>query len=286
MKYAFFGSPEFASIILEKLIGAEMPPALLVCNPDRPMGRKKVITAPHAKQSVLAQDESIRETIEILQPEKVTEIEEQLKAGKYDLFIVAAYGLIIPKHILEIPRLGTIGVHPSLLPRFRGATPIQSVLLSDDTETGVSLFVVDEKVDHGSVLAEEVLESYELNSLTYHSLHDALAELGADMLIRTLPDIQEAITNAKPQDESKATLTSKFKTEDGFVDEQALETAISGANPEQVKIIDRKIRALGGGMGIYTILHGKRTKLLEAEVRGGKLVLKRIQEAGKTPRTL
>lgn len=286
LRYAFFGSPEFASIILEKLIGAGMPPALLVCNPDRPVGRKKIVTAPAAKQSVLAQDESIRETIAILQPEKVSEIEEQLTAGNYDLFIVAAYGLIIPKRILEIPRLGTIGVHPSLLPRFRGATPIQSALLSDDTETGVSVFVVDEKVDHGSVLSEEALESYDLTSLTYPVLHDLLANLGAEMLIRTLPRIEEAIKKAVPQDESKATLTSKFKTEDGFVDEKDLEEAIAGTNPVQVKLIDRKIRALGGGMGIYTILKGTRTKLLEAEIRDGKLVLKRIQVAGKTPKTL
>ncbi len=286
MRYAFFGSPEFAAIILEKLIGAGFPPALLVCNPDRPVGRKKIVTAPAAKQSILAQDESIREQIEILQPEKVTEIEEQLRAGNYDLFIVAAYGLIIPKRILEIPRLGTIGVHPSLLPRFRGATPIQSALLSDDKETGVSLFVVDDKVDHGAVLSEETYEAFDLASVNYATLHDGLAHLGAEMLIRTLPDIEKAIRDAQPQDESKATLTSKFKTEDGFVPEHELQDAVSGMNPELVKTIDRKIRALGGGMGIYTIIKDKRTKLLEAEVRGGKLVLKRVQEAGKTPKTL
>lgn len=286
MKYAFFGSPEFASIILEKLIGADMPPALLVCNPDRPVGRKKIITPPPAKQSVLAQDESIRENIEILQPEKVTEIEEELKKGAYDLFIVAAYANIIPQRILDIPRLGTIGVHPSLLPLFRGATPIQSALLAGVQETGVSLFIVDAKVDHGAVLAEEALDTLDVTTLTYHALHDALAELGASMLIRTLPRIEDAIKSAVPQDESKATFTKKFTTEDGFIHENELSEAVAGTNPEKAREIERKIRALGGGMGIYTILKDKRTKLLEAEVRNGTLVLKRIQEAGKTPKTL
>ncbi|MFA6364776.1 MAG: methionyl-tRNA formyltransferase [Candidatus Paceibacterota bacterium] len=285
MKYAFFGTPEFAAIILERLIGAGLPPAALICNPDRPVGRKKIITPPPAKQSILDQQEDIREQIEIFQPEKVSEIEEQLKAGNYDLFVVAAYGLIIPKRILDIPRLGTIGIHPSLLPHFRGATPIQSALLSNEKETGVSLFMVDEKVDHGSILSEEVLESYELTSLTYPALHDALARLGAEMLIKTLPNIERAIKEAKPQDESKATFTSKFKTEDGFVDEKNLEEALSGTNSEQAVIIDKKIRALGMEPGVYTIRNKERTKLLEAEVHQGKLILKRIQVAGKTPRT-
>ncbi|MFA6407286.1 MAG: methionyl-tRNA formyltransferase [Candidatus Paceibacterota bacterium] len=284
MKYAFFGTPEFAAIILERLIGAGLPPAALICNPDRPVGRKKIITPPPAKQSILDQQEDIREQIEILQPEKVLEIEEQLKAGNYDLFVIAAYGLIIPKRILDIPRLHTIGIHPSLLPHFRGATPIQSALLSNEKETGVSLFMVDEKVDHGSILSEEILESYELTSLTYPALHDALARLGAEMLIKIFPTIEKAIKDAKPQDESKATFTSKFKTEDGFVDEKNLEEALSGTHPEQAILIDKKIRALGVEPGVYTIRNKERTKLLEAEVRQGKLILKRIQVAGKTPR--
>ncbi len=285
MKYAFFGSPEFAAIILERLIGADMPPALLVCNPDRPVGRKKILTAPAAKQSVLAQDESVRERIEVAQPEKPKEIEEMLRKGNFDLFIVAAYGNIIPKSVLSIPRLGTVGVHPSLLPKFRGATPIQSALISGEEQTGVSLFVVDEKVDHGAILNMETLEE-SLHAMNYATLHDALARLGADMLIKTLPRIERALEDALPQNESAATFTKKFESQDGFVDEKDLEAATSGANKAKAIELDRKIRALNPEPGVYTIKDGVRTKLLEADIIDGKLVLRVIQVAGKTPKAL
>lgn len=283
MKYVFFGTPEFASIILEKLIGAGFPPAVIVCNPDRPAGRKKIITPPPAKQSVLDQDESIRETIAIHQPEKVKEIEAILRAGNFDLFIIAAYGKIIPKSILEIPKFGTIGVHPSLLPKHRGSSPIQSAILEGDVETGVSLFMVDELVDHGPVVTMERLESCDINSVTYPALHDALANLGAEMLIRLLPKIGKDKIELTSQNESTATFTKKFVTEDGFVEEADLNDALRGNAPDKALIIDRKIRALNPDPGAYTIRDGVRTKLLEAELHSGTLVLKKIQIAGKLP---
>lgn len=283
IKYAFFGTPEFASIILEKLIGAGLPPAIVICNPDRPVGRKKIITPPPAKQSVLDQDESIRETIEIYQPEKVKEIEEILRNGNFDLFVIAAYGKIIPKSILEIPKFGTIGVHPSLLPKHRGSSPIQSAILEGDTETGVSLFMVDELVDHGAVVAMEMLESCDMNSITYPALHDALANLGAEMLLSLLPKIGKEKIELSAQNESAATFTKKFVTEDGFVEEADLNEALKGNAPQKALTIDRVVRALNPDPGAYTVRNGERTKLLETELRGGMLLLKKIQIAGKLP---
>lgn len=286
MKYAFFGTPEFASIVLEKLIGAGMPPAIVVCNPDRPAGRKKIITPPPAKQSVLEQSEEIRETIAIYQPEKVKEIEEVLRNGNFDLFVIAAYGKIIKKEILEIPKYGTIGVHPSLLPQHRGSSPIQSSILMGDKKTGVSLFMVDELVDHGPVVAMETLEDCDMDSITYPALHDALGTLGAEMLLQVLPKVGKEKIALTHQDESEATFTKKFVTEDGFVDEKMLAEAVAGTARETALIIDRKIRALNPDPGVYTIKNGERMKLLEAVLKDGKLVLKKIQMAGKLPQSV
>lgn len=286
ISYAFFGTPEFASIILEKLIGAGMPPVALICNPDRPVGRKKIVTPPPAKASILSQDESIRETITILQPEKVKEIEAQLRELQCDIFIVAAYGNIIPQSILSIPRLGTIGVHPSLLPRLRGATPIQSAILTGEQTTGVSLFVVDAKVDHGPVIAQEELGDIDMHSVTYPELHHALAELGATMLIQTLPVITKAIAEAPLQDESKVTMTTKFTSQDGEINASDLQKAMSGEAPELAITIDRKIRAFNPEPSVFTIRDGVRTKLLQSAIRDGALVLKQIQIAGKLPQSL
>lgn len=286
LTYAFFGTPEFASLILEKLISAGMPPTAVICNPDRPVGRKKIITPPPAKRSVLEQSEEIRDTITLYQPEKVKEIEGVLRESNFDVFIIVAYGKIIPKSILEIPKFGVIGVHPSLLPKHRGSSPIQGAILEGDKETGVSLFMVDEYVDHGPVLMEEVLESYDLDSITYLALHDALARLGAEMLATLLPKVGKEKLTLTHQEEPLATFTKKFVTEDGYVDENDLNDALSGNAHEKALLIDRKIRALNPEPGVYSIRKGERTKLLEAELRDGKLVLTKIQIAGKTPQAV
>ena len=264
MQYAFFGSPEFAAIILEKLINAGIPPAVVVCNPDRPAGRKKTITPPPTK--IIAGKYGIT----ILQPEKFEEgIKYQISSIKADFFIVAAYAKILPKEIIEIPRLGVIGVHPSLLPKYRGATPIQSAILNGERETGVALFLVDEKVDHGSVIKDCRFKIED--SDTTLTLMKRLAEAGADLLIEMLPKFVDGKIKLQPQNESEATYTKKFVTQDAYVD-------LAKDNPV---IIERKVRAFNPEPGAWTIRDGKRVKILEAEVIDGKLKLKKIQEAGK-----
>lgn len=197
MKFAYFGTPRFAAIVLEKLIAKDFIPDTVVTNPDRPVGRRKMVTPPPVKQVLLEQDESIRERIHLFQPEHSKEL-PLIPGGPYDLFIVAAYGFILPKELLALPRRGVIGVHPSLLPRHRGASPIQTTILEGDREAGVSLFLVDEKVDHGPVIAEEPLDGFDVSSIDYLGLHDALAELGGNLLARTLPDfIGGKITDRK-----------------------------------------------------------------------------------------
>ncbi|MEK7555518.1 MAG: methionyl-tRNA formyltransferase [Patescibacteria group bacterium] len=295
MKYIFFGTPEFSTIILEKLINAGFIPEAVVCNPDKPVGRKKIITPPAIK--LLAQKYNIL----VLQPEKLEIGNWKLeinKLGGADFAIVAAYSKIIPKTILDSLPAKFIGVHPSLLPKYRGPSPIQTAILNGDEETGVSLYLMDEKVDHGAILANR--KSQIANRDTYESLHNKLAELGADLLIDFLRKIKQinnqqlAISNlAVPQNESQTTYTKKFKTQNAFIEPQDLEKAQNGsaslttsgsAGSSQVAAeIDRKIRALNPEPGVWTIKNNKRIKLLEAKITSEKLELLTIQPEGKKP---
>ena len=288
MKYLFFGTPEFAAIILEKLISVGFVPEAVVCNPDKPVGRRKIITPPPTK--VLTGKYNIK----VFQPEILANSKFQIPNSKFDFFVVAAYAKIIPKEILEIPRLGAIGVHPSLLPKYRGSSPIQAAILNGDEKTGTTLFLMDEKVDHGPILAKSEIQISK--SETYESLHDKLAKLGAELLIKLLPSMEALqLTGAlEPQDESQATYTKKFTTQDTCIEPKDLEIAQQQGGQIAMET-DRKIRALNPEPGVWTyakaltnrhirIAENKRMKLLEAElIDGNKLRLKKVQFEGKKP---
>ncbi len=274
MRYIFFGSPEFAKEVLATLVEANLPPVALVCNPDKPVGRKKIITAPDTKQYIL--DSKL--PIEIFQPKRVLEIEEELISLKPDFYIIAAYGQIIPKKILSLPPLGALGVHPSLLPKYRGASPIQSALLEGESETGTTLFLVDEKVDHGPIIAREAMP-IEIDE-TYLTLEKKLARLGGELLIRTLPNFVQGGILAAVQNEEDATLTQKFETSDAEID-FVKDNALS---------VYRKIQALNPEPGAYTMNfpghEGKRVKLLAAKLADGQVIPTLIQVEGKKPQPL
>ena len=284
MKYVFFGTPRFASVVLERLIAAGMPPAALVSNPDRPTGRKKIITPPPAKLAAQAHP-----SIKVFQPEELDDaFANQLRELDADCFIVAAYAKIIPQNVLDVPRLGTIGVHPSLLPKYRGAAPIQSAILNGETETGVTLYLMDEKMDHGPVLAQKTCAIGE--NETYAAFHEKLAALSAEMLIATMPDLAAGKATPRAQDEAQATYTKKFTAADGFIEYAEIEAAQRGEGgsgngaPAKTRAILRKIKALNPEPGVWTMRDGKRLKLLEAEVRNDALRLVTIQEEGQTPK--
>lgn len=278
-RFAFFGTPAFAATVLAKLIANDFIPDTVVTNPDRPVGRRKIVTPPPVKQILLEQDESIRERIRLFQPEHSKEL-PLIPGGPYDFFVVASYGFILPKELLALPRLGTIGVHPSLLPRHRGASPIQNTILEGDREAGVSLFLIDEKVDHGPVVARETLDGYDISSIAYPELHDTLAELGGNLLVRTLPKFIEGKLAPEVQDESKATYSKKFTTDDARVD----------LEKDAPEMIWRKVRALNPEPGVFTMSTSKggprRMKILDADFSSGKLTLRRIQMEGKLPENL
>jgi len=278
--FVFFGTPEFAAIILEKLIKEGYTPKAVICNPDKPVGRKKIITPPPVKQLLIEKFKDCK--IEILQPENLNDIRSKLFTIGADLFIVAAYAQIISKKILEIPRLGTIGVHPSLLPKYRGSSPIQSAILNGEEKTGVTLYLMDEKMDHGSIIAQRELE-FPIFNFQFLVLQQKLAELGANLLIETLPKFFNGGITPLPQDESQATYTRKFVTEDGRVELEDLRIAQNGLNSEKAITIYRKILALNPEPGVFTFINGKRVKLLEAKISDNKLIITKIQIEGKKP---
>jgi len=270
--FVFFGSPKFARIILERLIEHKIIPSVLICNPDKPFGRKQIITPPPTKQLILGKNLPIK----ILQPSDKEELIEMVKNSdilKTQFGIVAAYAKILPQELISAFPLGIIGVHPSLLPLHRGPSPIQATILDGDGTTGTTIFMLDDKTDHGAILGQEQMEISDF-SWNYGKLEEALAYSSANLLIRTLPLFAEGKTIPRPQDEFKATYTRKFTTEEGFVD-------LRKDNPETVA---RKIKALNPDPGVFTFIDQKRIKLLEIRKDSdGSIIITKIQPESKKP---
>lgn len=258
MKIIFIGTPEFGAIILEKLCKANLRPVLVVTAPDKPVGRKQILTPSSVK--IIAQRYKI----------KVGQAMSNFREIKPELVLVAAFGQILPKEILEIPKYGCLNVHPSLLPKYRGAAPVQFAILNGEKETGVTIFLMDEQIDHGPILAQRktVIGPNE----TMGQLQSRLAVLGAELLIDAIPDWIRGKIRLRRQDERRATYTKILKKEDGKIDWR-----------ESAKIIERQIRAFYPWPGSYTIYKGKILKILKAEVSKGNLVIKEAQLEGKKP---
>lgn len=207
-RIVFFGTPDFAVPSLEALIEAGYTPELVITNPDEPAGRKQIITPPPIK--ICAE----RHQIPVLQP--IHLIHEMEKIPDADLFIVVAFGTIIPQELINKPRLGTLNIHPSLLPHLRGPSPIQSAILSGDTETGATLMKIDELMDHGPIVSKNKFSLLE-RKWTSPELHDALANLGAHMLIDALPKWLAGTTTTTPQDDLRATYCKLIKKDHGRI---------------------------------------------------------------------
>ncbi len=279
LKIIFIGTPEFGAIILEELVKNNYKPILVITNPDKPVGRKQIMTPPPVK--LVAQKHNIL----LAQPEKIKNYQSEIKNFAPDLIVVAAYGQIISKEILGIPKYECLNVHPSLLPKYRGASPIQSAILDGEEKTGVTLMLMDEKMDHGPILALQELEISRLRQsfggqsipkTTYQELHNKLAELGAKLLVETIPNWISGKIKPKPQDESKATYTKILKKEDGKISWN-----------KSAKEIERQIRAFNSWPGSFTLCQKNdkniKVKILEADVLDDKLIIKKVQPEGKKP---
>jgi methionyl-tRNA formyltransferase len=292
--FIFFGTPEFAADVLEKLLNQGIIPKAVVCNPDRPLGRKKIVTPPAVKLLLMEhqlQDPTL--TIEILQPETLDEaFAEKLKSFNPDVFVIAAFAKLIKQDILDIPKHGTIGVHPSLLPAYRGASPMQTTLLNGEDITGVTLFLVDEKMDHGPIIAQETVQ---IGTMNYIMLAKKLAEIGGELIIHTLSPFITGVITPKEQDHSAATFTKKFTTEDAFIDIHDIEHAQMEGG-EIAHQLECKIRALNPEPGTWTMASSfcnmhfgqeKRIKILEADISvANTLIIKKIHREGKNPMEL
>ncbi|MBI4101621.1 MAG: methionyl-tRNA formyltransferase [Candidatus Nealsonbacteria bacterium] len=233
MKIIFFGTPEFGAIVLKRLIGEGYKPVLVVTEPDKPVGRKQVVTPPPVK--ILAEKSSIP----VLQPDKIKNSEREMKSLNPDLGIVAAYGQLIPKTILDIPKYGFLNVHPSILPKYRGPSPIQNAILNGDEEVGATIMQVGEKMDAGPIVVNSRFKIQD-SRLTYQELHDKLAESGAGLLVKAIPDWVAGKIESRPQNDAEATYTKIIKKEDGNIDWK-----------ENASYIERQVRALNPWPGAF-----------------------------------
>ncbi|TSC68285.1 MAG: methionyl-tRNA formyltransferase [Parcubacteria group bacterium Gr01-1014_72] len=268
INFVFFGSDNFSIGVLAELEKAGFLPAQVVTVPDRPKGRGLALSPTPVKEWALAR------SIPVLTPEKLdADFSYTLHATRYTLFIVASYGKIIPASLLNIPEKGALNVHPSLLPKYRGATPIEGVILNGETETGVSIIKMDEKVDHGPILAQEKI-AFDIFTETKTELEARLAVTGGTLLVKTLPEWFAGNILPKAQNDSAATLTRLLSKEDGVID-----LADDGLKNF------RKFRAYAGWPGTYFYAHrgGKKVRvtIITARLIEGNLILEKVVPEGR-----
>lgn len=249
LKIVFAGTPAFALPGLKALFHSLHEIIAVYTQPDRPAGRGKKINISPVKAF------AIEHRIPVFQPRnfKTHQAIEQLKRLQPDVMIVAAYGLILPKAVLEIPRLGCINIHASLLPRWRGAAPIQYAILSGDDKSGITLMQMNEGLDTGNILS--IAKVAILKTETFGSLHDRLAKIGAKALMDLLFNIEKHSLTPKPQDNRLATYAPKIQKSDAKIDWE-----------KPAAIIDRQIRAFNPHPIAYSIFKGQPLRLYEAEI--------------------
>ena len=213
VSFAFFGSSQLSVYVLEELKRAGYIPKTIVTTPDKPQGRKLIITPTVVK--TWAQRNLDPHTL-IYSPEKLdVQFTEILKKESYDLFIVASYGKIIPDEVINIPTHKTLNVHPSLLPKYRGATPLQSAMLDDTKNTGVTIMCIDAKMDHGPIVAQKEISVTEWS--TYEVFEEMMARTGGALLAEIIPRWISGTITAREQDHTQATFTKKIIKEDGLL---------------------------------------------------------------------
>jgi len=263
MKIAFFGTDEFAEIIASKITETGFKPDLLICSPDKPLRRNKGFISPETK--IWAE----KNKIEIYQPHKLDdEFIKSLKSIEWDLFIVASYGIIIPKSILDIPKKGTLNVHPSLLPKYRGASPIETAILEDTKETGVTIMLMDEKMDHGPILEQEAVSFQQWDERLH--IREIMAEIGGELLSNViLRSFEEEITGI-PQNHEEATFTKLLTKE------------ASKINLEDDDYLNyRKYLAFKGWLNSWFIINNKRIIIEKADYVDKKFRILEVTPEGK-----
>ncbi len=284
LKVVFMGTPEFSVPVLKSLI--ELTDVVLVVSqPDKEVGRKRILTPSPVKACALEHN------IEVFTPKKIREEYEVVLNHKPDIIITCAYGQIVPKQMLDYPDYGCINIHGSLLPKYRGASPIQSAIMNGDEVTGITLMYMEEGLDTGNIIHAKKLKISDDD--TYGTLSEKLSLLGRDLLISTLPKIIEGDNFDIPQDDDEATHTVKIKREDERLDftktRKELHNFVRALNPapfanilvngEEWKVIETEIgEEKTGKVGTVTSVNKDSFGVLASD---GELLIKRIKVAGK-----
>src|SRR3989338_2859426 len=268
IRFVFFGTPELATVVLDELASADLVPSAIVTAPDEKKGRGLKLSPPPVKIWAL------EHTIPVFQPERLdSHILENVRMFKADVFVVVAYGKILPKEILESPKKGILNVHPSLLPRLRGASPIRSAILNDEKKTGVSVILLDEEMDHGPIVAQKPATVPDwpprAHGLEHHLMHE-----GGKLLAQILPLWVSGQIEAREQNHDIATYCEKIEKSDGLLD--------LAADPYKNLL---KIRAYEGWPGTFAYFEraGKKIRvgIVDAHLEGDDLVLDTVKPEGK-----
>ena len=253
MRLIFAGTPDFAAVALRALIAAGHDIVLVLTQPDRPAGRGLKL-APSAVKAV-----ALAHGLIVAQPNSLKDpaAHEQLRAVTAEVMVVAAYGLILPQAVLEIPTRGCLNIHASLLPRWRGAAPIQRAILAGDAETGITIMQMDAGLDTGAMLANRALP-IEAGD-TARTLHDKLAALGAAAIVEAVDLLQRAPLTPQAQDASLATYAGKISKQDAHIDWH-----------QPAAAIERAVRAYHPAPGAFTLRDAEALKLWAASVTDGQ----------------
>ncbi|CAK0770531.1 10-formyltetrahydrofolate:L-methionyl-tRNA(fMet) N-formyltransferase [Gammaproteobacteria bacterium] len=291
MKLLFAGTPEFAATALAALLASSHSVSAVYTQPDRPAGRGRKLQASPVKTLAEAHH------LPVLQPETLRDKDEQARLREFgaEVMVVAAYGLILPRAVLAAPRLGCLNIHASLLPRWRGAAPIQRALLAGDSETGITIMQVARRLDSGPMLSRRICPI--LPTDTAATLHDRLAALGAEAIVAALDDLTRGILIGEPQDEAQATYAAKLDKVEAWLDwhrsAQELERQVRAFDPYPVAqthsgaTVVRVWQAMVGtgnygGEAPGTVLEASRSGV--SVVTGdGVLILRKIQLPGGRP---
>jgi len=258
----FMGTPEFAIPSLEILIRNDYPILGVVTQPDRPGGRGRKYASPPVK--VFAEQYNLP----ILQPERVRDKEflDTFREISPDMVVLAAFGQILPGEIIELPPMGCLNVHPSLLPKYRGAAPINWAIINGDDKTGVAIMLMDEGVDSGNILLQK--ETDIDSDETYDDLHDRLSQIGAELLLKAVEGVADETITGTPQDSSLATFAPRLTQKTGHINWE-----------NSAKDIVNLIRGLSSSPGAFSFLREKKLKIFLAT--SGKMETSGEKEPGK-----
>lgn len=276
--FAFFGTPHIATLVLDRLEAHGLVPALIVTAPDKPAGRGLELTPTPVKKWALERG------IDVATPEKLKDADFQAELGNtdWDVFVVAMYAKLIPKTVLDMPKCGVLNVHPSLLPKLRGPSPVLSAILADERETGVTIMQLTEGMDEGPILAQAKIELDEEAWPPKGSEFEAfLATEGGNLLAEVLPLWVDGKIPAENQDHAKATYSKKFTDEDALLRLKATEGhgSLEFENPRDAYL---RIRAFDKSPKPYFLSSsGKRVVVKDALWKDGELLITRVTPEGK-----